>query len=281
MGGKLQVESVHGAGSRFFFTVNFALPAVRQPQGDAREPQLRSLRLLVLDRDPSSRARLADMLRGMPVAKVSVPTVPAALAALYEGSSPEQPFDLVLIDGATAGVAGIEEVCRSIAGRKWHLPTLVTVLPDQLERVRQQSEQLGLRGILTTPVRDSHLLDGIVRALSRESREISAESRDRLPAPAGIEAPGNGCPVPAVVFEPARLAAEMAKLERLLARNSLDAKRQFDRFREELPLGAFPEELKALECCMDKLDFKKARHLLARFPGRPEQSLQEKGRESL
>jgi CheY-like chemotaxis protein len=233
----------------------------------------------------------------MPIALVSVSGVAAALAALAEGSVAEEAcFDLLLIDGATAGVAGIEELCRSIRSREWHLPTLVTVAPDQLEEVRRQAQEpaLALTGILATPVRDSILLDGIVRALSSGSRQQSVpkaqQCPDSPPAAAGTQgalqgpaAPGRAAPtLPAPVpLEPARLAAETAKLERLLARNSLDAKRQFAKFRQEFPQGAFLEELKALERAMEKLDFKKARHLLAKFPSRVEEQLpQDKERKS-
>jgi two-component system, sensor histidine kinase and response regulator len=80
-------------------------------------------------------------------------------------------------------------------------------------------------------------------------------------------------------YLPARMLAEAAKLEKLLARNSLDARRQFGRLRDQLPAGAFREELKALHSCIEKLDFKKARSLLARFPGRTgEPQLEERDR---
>ena len=284
MGGKLLVESVEGVGSNFFFMVNFGLPTDNELPGFAREQELRSLRLLVVDGEPASRARLADILCGMPMALVSVSGVAAALSALAEGSvADEACFDLLVIDSATAGLAGIEELSRSIMTREWHLPTLVTAAPDHLEEVRQQAHELALTGILATPVRDSILLDGIVRALSsggkqqpgREPQQGTDSSSAAAGAPGAPHGPsgaaGRASPVPIRSLEPARLAAETAKLERLLARNSLDAKRQFARFRQEFPQGAFLEELKALERAMEKLDFKKARHLLARFPGKAEE----------
>ena len=278
MGGDLRVESEEGAGSSFFFTVNFELPSAGRAKGAVPQRQQRTLRLLVLDAGPASRARVADILHGMPVAVVCVPTSAAALSALARrGERP--PFDLVLIDGATAGAAGVEALCRAIAARYPHLPALATVAPDQLARLRSQAEELGLTRVLATPVRDSLLLDGIVRALSRGGRTCSRAGQGEIrrtgevvppqvPAPqaASVRAKGG-----AAGTEPDRLAAETAKLERLLARNSLDAKRQFARFRQQLPPGAFQEELAALELCMEKLDFKKARQLLDRFPGLTEE----------
>jgi HPt (histidine-containing phosphotransfer) domain-containing protein len=84
------------------------------------------------------------------------------------------------------------------------------------------------------------------------------EGIERLPAPVG----GTPC-VPVRGPEQARLAAEITELERLLSKNSLGAKRQFAKVRGMFPAGGFLEELNALEGCMEKLDFKKARLLLA------------------
>ena len=274
MGGVLQAESVPGAGSSFSFTVSLGLPVAGEPQGVSREQDLAHLKLLVLDRDRASRSRLTEMLLGMPFALEFVGKVPAAVSALDDGSSPAKPpFDLVLIDGATAGLAGIEAVCHAMVSRDLHMPTLVTVAPDLLETVRQQAHELGLTGILATPVRPSLILDGIVRALSR-STDLKGE-RAKRPEPsnaAAAGAPGRGAgrgakapPAPT-----ARLAAETAKLERLLARNSLDAKRQFEKFCSQVPRGRFAKELQALQACLEKLDFRKARQLLAIFPAAQE-----------
>ena len=67
--------------------------------------------------------------------------------------------------------------------------------------------------------------------------------------------------------EQARLAAEIAELERLLAKNSLHPKRQFARLRGGLPPGVFREELKEMEGYLGRLDFKRARKLLATLSG--------------
>jgi len=268
MGGKLQVESVPGAGSSFSFTVGFDLPSAAKARGKGREQELRSLRLLVLDRDTASRATLADILQGMPMVQEFVATVPAALAALKDASSPvNPPFDLVLIDGATAGEAGIERLCRNIWSRySCQLPIVATVAPDQLEKVQQQAEEWGLSAVLATPVRPSLVLDAMVRALARagDFRPEAEPQRSGKSAPAGAR---KAAAAPPAALEPARFAAEKTKLERLLARNSLDAKRQFEKFCGEIPPGMFAKELQALEGCMEKLDFRKARQLLAIFPG--------------
>jgi two-component system, sensor histidine kinase and response regulator len=279
MGGELRVESVPGAGSSFSFMIGLGIPVAGKQQERPREQELRSLKLLVLDGDPASRGRLVELLRGMPITPDFVDTVPAALSALNNGSlSGQGAFDLVLVDGACAGEGGLKTLCHGISSRHpWMLPVLATVDADLLEPVRQQAAELGLSGVLAKPVRDSLLLDGIVRALSGSKGSPPGSQPRGLPdtgdaAPAGAHdaagGPSRALPATAAGHEPARLAAETAKLEKLLARNSLDAKRQFARFLDAVPPGAFREELRALKSCIEKLDFKKARHLLARFSGR-------------
>jgi two-component system, sensor histidine kinase and response regulator len=390
MGGGLGVESVPGSGSSFSFTVSFAIPLAPEQPEPIGDPELHNLRLLVLEADPSNREALVQSLSGMPFSQQFVTTAAGALAALRRaGGTGELPFDLVLISEATAGTAGLESLCREIgAGEAPQPPVLVTAPADRLDGLRWRAAELGLNlsGMLGLPARNSLLLDGIVRALSRDQgvpphREARTGRRD-APAPAdasdpldGIDgldfpaalrrlggnrtllikllrefrsefgasvasirvaleggefelarrlshtlkgvagnlsatrvhaaarqledvivarAPAASCleqlglalepllagierlpvredttpPVPECGSEQVRLVGEIAELERLLAKNSLDAKRQFARLRDGLPPGAFLRELKEMEGCMDKLDFKKARMLLARISSR-------------
>jgi two-component system, sensor histidine kinase and response regulator len=400
MGGALTVESVPGSGSSFSFILKFALPVPEQPRDVPRDPELRSLRLLVLEGDPAWRGRLAQSLSGMPFSQEFTATPAATLAALQLAACPgEIPFDLVLINESAAGVAGLEELCREIlASGAAQPPVLALVAADRLDVVRRQAAELGLSGVLGVPTRNSLLLDAIVRALSREAAGLSELPKPEAPAPgagadpapdpleglsgfdaaaalkrlggnrtllvkllrefgaefgaapAAIEASlqrgeseparrlshtlkgvagnlsatqvqaaalalesaitaGGECApllerlslalqpllagieaLPALVGaapadlprgpQQARLSAEIAELERLLSKNSLDAKRQFARFREALPPGAYQEELASLEGCMEKLDFKRARMLLARFSGRVGESAVE-GRDTV
>lgn len=262
MGGQLTVESVPQAGSIFSFTVDLALPAAGKA-AEPREEELRNLRLLVLDRDPQTREALTDILQGMPVTHEFVSTVPAAFKALGDDrSSSDTPFDVVVIDGATAGETELERLCRGIRSR-YHskVAVLATATAEQLETVYEQGEEWGLDKVLAAPVRPSLVLDSIVRVLSRAGTDwTEADAPEQKTVAKGRKGGASAA------FEPARFSAEKGKLERLLAKNSLDAKRQFEKFCGQIPPGWFVPELQALEGCMEKLDFRKARQLLAIFP---------------
>ena len=266
MGGELQVQSVPEKGSSFSFTVSFAIPVAGMATAEAREEELRNLRLLVLDGDTASVEGLDEMIQGMPMELLAVPTLAAALEALKEETAPEQlPFDLVLIDGATAGEEGLEQLSRSIGSRyRNQVPVLATVPSDRLEAVQQLGEEWGVSAVYPAPMRPSQLVDGMVRALARAAENPPEPEPVAAPVARPVKAAPEGN------FEPERFAAEKAKLERLLARNSLDAKRQFEKFCSQVPRGRFAKELQALQACLEKLDFRKARQLLAIFPAAQE-----------
>jgi two-component system, sensor histidine kinase and response regulator len=402
MGGGLGVESAPGAGSSFSFTVKFGLPGVEAQQGVFPDPELRRLRLLILEGEAASRDKIAESLAGMPFTLEFAATPPALLAALQRPAFPGEPaIDLLLIGEATAGAAGLERLCRELGTCQAPVPPiLATVGAGRLEAVRAQAAELGLSWVLGLPTRNSLLLDGIVRALSHEGkpaprREPSAPPRiavvegdppdplDRLEGfdfPAAFKRFGGNRPLLvkllhefraefngsvtaikgalgrgdmelarrmshtlkgvsgnlsamrvhsvalaldasiaggtdcaafleelSLALEPlldgisrlpvqlagkggtpasrpgpeqARLAAEIAELERLLSKHSLDAKRQFATLRGVLPAGAFPEEMTAMEGYMEKLDFKKARLQLARLSARVAETAPE-GREHI
>jgi len=144
------------------------------------------------------------------------------------------------------------------------------------------------RGEAALARRLSHTLKGVAGNLSATRVQASALALEEAIAQGAAAAPfleelelaqrqlsagsvGLGEPsgetraAPRRVPEQVPLTAEIAELERLLSKNSLDAKRQFVRLCTVLPAGRFQEELRSLEGCMERLDFKKARMLLARL----------------
>ncbi|MBU5615017.1 PAS domain-containing hybrid sensor histidine kinase/response regulator [Geomonas azotofigens] len=262
MGGELKVQSVPGAGSSFSFTVGFAVPAAGKAIKEARKEELRNLRLLVLDGNPASVEGIAEMLQGMPIDLQAVPTFAAASEALKEPPVAGQfPFDMVVIDAATAGEDGLEQLSRTISSRYHNdVPVLATVPAEQVEAVRQLGDEWGVSAVYPASVRPSLLVDGMIRAVSRTAAHQAEPAPVSEPVARPVRTAAQGS------FEPDRFAAEKTKLERLLARNSLDAKRQFEKFCSQVPRGRFVNELQALQACMEKLDFRKARQLLSIFP---------------
>jgi two-component system, sensor histidine kinase and response regulator len=126
-----------------------------------------------------------------------------------------------------------------------------------LSATRVHEAARALEAAISASGETAGLLDELSRAMQPLLQGIAALADGAADAP---QARGG--------VHKARLAAEIAELERLLSKNSLTAKRQFARLCSDLPAGEFQLELKEMEGCMDKLDFKKARTLLARLSSR-------------
>ncbi|MCM0081873.1 PAS domain S-box protein [Geomonas sp. Red32] len=270
MGGELKVQSEQGTGSSFYFTVNFALQAAGERPEPAGETEP-SLRMLVLDRDEDSRERLKVMVDGLPLSVVYVSDLPETLAALEESCQPAAfPFDLVVVDLASAGEEGMLAVARDLSLRQGECPPVLGMVPP--ERIGEMSgrrEEFGLNVVIASPARPSVMLDAIVRSLARPGSSPE-EATGHQPAPALPEPVAEEAALAEEgPWDPDRLGEEAAKLERMLIRNSLDAKRQFAVLRTGLPGTRYAGELKALELCLERLDFKKARQLLAQLPVQP------------
>jgi CheY-like chemotaxis protein/HPt (histidine-containing phosphotransfer) domain-containing protein len=171
MGGRIWIEdSQPGKGTTICFTVRIGL--AKQSRSRQRAlieqvgPQLRGIRVLVVDDNEVSREILAEMLRYFHVDVGTAANGPGALAALAEAS--DRPYDLVLMDWRMPGMNG-DEVTRRIHGGTLIVrhPKVVMVTAYGREDVIRLAEQAGIDGFLIKPVSPSTLLDTILSVLGR------------------------------------------------------------------------------------------------------------------
>ena len=172
MGGTIGVNSAPGEGSEFFFTADFEMQ-----RGTALvAPDLRGVRVLLIDDDPTARQVLGELLQPLGCIVSLAASGEEGLAELTRAADP---YDVVLIDWNMAGADGFE-VGRRIrrAGRLALRPKLimVTMYGDEGTAARARAE--GFDGCLGKPVTQSDLLDTIVTALGQP--QLAQESPSRV-----------------------------------------------------------------------------------------------------
>lgn len=172
MHGDLKAESTIGKGSSFSFTLPLGVPNVYEERGWIPDPDLRGLRVLVVDDNPAARQILSDMLTSFTFEVSTASDGEAALAMLYAAETgDEEPFSLVLMDWRMSGIDGMEASRRIKHGRLLKQPpAVVLVTAYGREEVMHQAEVAGLDGFLIKPVSPSILFDNVIKALGGKVR---------------------------------------------------------------------------------------------------------------
>ena len=170
MGGEIGVHSTPGQGSTFWFTVTakraVAPVARRQPS-----PDLRGLRVLVVDDNQTARTILTEALQSMSFDATAVHSGEAALAELSRSvtDGDPAPYRLVLMDWSMPGFDGIETMreIKKIKGLA-ALPTVIVVTAFGREQVRNTAQEVGAEAFLVKPVNQSTLFDTIMNIFGKE-----------------------------------------------------------------------------------------------------------------
>jgi len=169
MQGEIRVESEPGEGSTFVFTTVFGLRRGKDESRFIPSPDLRSMKVLVVDDNATSR----DILEGILSSFSFKPTLAASgeegLTELA-GADADNPYELVIMDYRMPGMNGIEAARRIKQNTQLsRIPAVVMVTNYGSETVMQQAEEAGLDGFLLKPINPSVLFDAIMHALGKET----------------------------------------------------------------------------------------------------------------
>ncbi len=169
MGGEITAQSVPGEGSTFTFSLPFQI-GVAAERNWAPEPDLRGLRALVVDDNPSAREILGDRLTSFTFEVSTANGADEALDLLRQADAEDRPYKLVLMDWRMPGLNGVEAgtQIKQNSGLK-HIPAVILITAYGREEVMRQAEAAGLDGFLIKPVSPSTLFDTVIRVLEKGS----------------------------------------------------------------------------------------------------------------
>jgi polar amino acid transport system substrate-binding protein len=162
MGGDIQVESKPGRGSTFSFTATFTKALEMHKKRFVPPPDIRGIRVLVVDDNATSREIIKGMLESFTF-KVTVAASGKEGLAKLEKASSENPYELVLIDWRMPEMDGLKvsQLIKNHPGLS-KVPAIILVTACGREEVMQRFQQSGLDGFLLKPISYSLLFDTII-----------------------------------------------------------------------------------------------------------------------
>lgn len=167
MGGAIDVESVPGEGSNFFFTAKFKIQTKKKKKKRVIPDTIQGLRVLVADDNETARLVLKDYCEDFTFIVEEVDNGKDAITMVEEAKTP---FDLVLMDWKMSKMFGIE-ASSSIRNSKKvkQQPRIIMITSYGREEVRRKAEDAGLDAFLIKPVNQSLLYDAIIQVMGTES----------------------------------------------------------------------------------------------------------------
>jgi CheY-like chemotaxis protein/HPt (histidine-containing phosphotransfer) domain-containing protein len=188
MDGEIRVESEPGQGTTFSFTANFGLAKETVKKRFVPSPDLRGLKVLVVDDNATSRQILHDILESISFDVYLAASGKEALEEIARADR-DKPFGLVIMDWKMPGMDGIEASKRIKTSKTLHkIPAIILVTAYGREEVMQQADEIGLEGFLLKPVSSSVLFDAIMQALGKEVQDVSRVRRKKERKPDDLKA---------------------------------------------------------------------------------------------
>jgi signal transduction histidine kinase/CheY-like chemotaxis protein len=174
MGGKVWVESELGRGSQFHFSLRAGIADSKPIEVGSIAPAeiLRSVKVLIVDDNPTNRRILEGMLVRWEMKSTSAQNGTEALRKLSEAEEAGQPFALILTDMHMPGMDGFELIER--IRHSSSSPATIMMLTSAGHRGdAARCQELGVAAYLLKPIRQSELREAIARVLgAREQKGI-------------------------------------------------------------------------------------------------------------
>ena len=166
MSGSIDVDSVLGEGSTFFFTVWLKQAEAQRPV--ANPAALAGKRVLIVDDNETNRFILERQTSTWGMTPTVAKDGHEALRLLGEAAAEGRRYDLALLDYMMPGMDGYDLACAIKADPALASIPLVLLTSYSQRNRRVLERELGLSASLSKPVRQSQLFDLLVKVLGSE-----------------------------------------------------------------------------------------------------------------
>jgi signal transduction histidine kinase/DNA-binding response OmpR family regulator len=187
MGGRLWFESAPGQGSTFHFTARFGLQkGSRIKWPGAKNVQLRSSKVLIVDDNATNRRILQEMLGQWGMQTTVVESGPAALTALREGLRAAAPFALVLLDAHMPDMDGFMLAEKILQTPEFRGMTIMMLSSAGHQNDAVRCRELGVKKYLVKPVTQHDLFQALKAALDLSEPPPPVMAAPARPQPAAV-----------------------------------------------------------------------------------------------
>ncbi len=181
MGGTISVESVPEKGSNFSFTV--ALKKSDESPIALGGQKLHHVRALLVHQDSQERQIILGYMENWGLRTAVTNSLAEALISLRQASAAGAPFDIAIIDVEMAQAAGVELVeatrnCRTISDTK-----LILLVDCETPAFLSSALDFSCIALLTKPVRQSAMLESILRIMQASQTSTSKSVQELTSSP--------------------------------------------------------------------------------------------------
>ncbi|MEZ8368155.1 response regulator [Vibrio splendidus] len=163
MGSKLELTSVVGKGSTFYFTADFDLSL----DVDESNIDFNKVSVLLVDDSQLNMRITSTQLQSFGVKSECCETATQALELVSESVAKSSPYDLVLIDKVMPSVDGFQ-LARSLVERFGsECPKLVMISADPRKQDEARAKQVGFVAYIARPYQDNQLKWTLSEVLAR------------------------------------------------------------------------------------------------------------------
>ncbi|MCC6445166.1 MAG: response regulator [Armatimonadetes bacterium] len=182
MGGRIWAKSQEGRGSVFHFTARFGPAAGEYPAFPPETGRLlKGMTALVVDDNRTNRLMVKEMLSAWGIASSEAESGSEALEMIQASCLKRRLFDLVLLDMQMPDMNGLQLASTIAERREWASARMVMLTSVGGHDDCPKLKDLGARGCLTKPVKQSDLLNALLRAIGEAPPLVARFLPESLP----------------------------------------------------------------------------------------------------